>query len=72
MSRTCNTLDGILSPLPRLLADRTPKNDAAACRVLAAFLATVSRYEQQGTLTHAQADELRTLATNIKVKIGCT
>jgi len=54
------------------LADRTPKNDAAACRVLAVFLATVSRYEQQGTLTHAQADELRTLATNIKVKIGCT
>ena len=60
-----------LSQVRGLLGDDNAGNDAAACGQLSAFVTRIDVQERRGELSAAQASELRSLAANLQIALGC-
>jgi hypothetical protein len=54
-----------------LLSDDNPNNDNSACGRFDAFINQVNANERRGSLTAAQADDLRTQAQDIRDMLDC-
>ncbi|MBI3760854.1 MAG: LamG domain-containing protein [Chloroflexi bacterium] len=66
--------NSLIAPLRRvasLLNDNNPDNDRAACGKLTAFINQVNAKERNGSLTAAQAAQLRQSAAAIKTDLRC-
>jgi len=64
----------LIAPLKqaqKLLDDENTGNDEAVCNKSSAFTNIVDAKEKNGQLTSDQAEELRQLATQIEVSLGC-
>lgn len=72
LSPAVETLLGTsLTQVRKLLADDHPGNDSAACGQLASFVNRVDVQERKGELTAVQANELKSMSTNVRSSLGC-
>jgi len=65
------SLLGPLNNIVKILSDKDPTNDITACDKLSSFINIVINDQRKGILTMEQAAQLRQLATNIMVQLGC-
>lgn len=62
---------GLLTQLSELLSDGSASNDISGCYRLDAFTSLVNSQEARGGLDATQAEQLRTLAANIRLSLSC-